>query len=73
MCRVCALKSVGMPLTQIGRVLDSESLGDVLRPHLDHVEREARGVLELRDRLRRLEPYMDEPVPSERLATLIEG
>lgn len=55
--RICALKSIGMSLAQIAEVLDAESLADALTRHLDHLEEEARRVIELRNRVRRIASY----------------
>jgi DNA-binding transcriptional MerR regulator len=71
--RIRALKSLGLPLSQIAEALGTEASADVLRRHLEHVRHEARRLALLRSRLRWLIAHLDEPLAGDRLVALIEA
>lgn len=71
--RIRALKSLGMSLTEIEESLDESSLADVLERHLKRVDQEERRLRRLRDRIRRLTAYADEPMPTDRLVELLDA
>ena len=58
--RLLALRSVGLPLEEIGPVLDSQNgIGDTVRRHLGRVEQQLDALEELRLRLTRLLAALD--------------
>ena len=69
--RICALRSLGLPLAEIADVLESESIGDVLIRHLDHLDAEVRRVTRIRDRVRRLVSYAGDEVDAGQLLELV--
>lgn len=68
---VVVLRDLGLPLSEIGEILDSKALPEVLTDHLASVEEEVVRLAGVRDRLRRLTAYVDEPVSATQLVDLI--
>jgi DNA-binding transcriptional MerR regulator len=63
--RLLALRELGLPLGEIGAVLDADdALSGTVRRHLDHVERRLQHLETLRQRLIRLLAMLDGGEPS---------
>lgn len=72
--RVCALRSLGVPLDEIRRVIDDgASITSVLDDHLARVEQRVDELTRLRDRLRRLRGQAGGPVDTTELLATIEA
>jgi DNA-binding transcriptional MerR regulator len=72
--RVCALRSLGVPLDEIRSLIDDgASIASVLEQHLARVEQRVDELTRLRDRLRRLCRQRDAQVNAAELLDTIEA
>jgi DNA-binding transcriptional MerR regulator len=72
--RVCALRSLGVPLDEIRTLVDDgSSVASVLNEHLARVEQRVEELTRLRDRLRRLCRQSDGQVDTAELLRTIEA
>lgn len=72
--RVCALRSLGVSLLEIRRLIDDgASLASILEQHLARVEKQVEELTQLRDRLRQLCRRPDAQVGTDELLRTIEA
>ncbi len=73
--RVCALRSLGVSLPEIRRLIDDDgaSIASVLEQHLARVEQRVEDLTRLRDRLRRICRQPDSQVDTAELLRTIEA